>query len=85
MCFGDLDRNWHTDLLLNVGGFALTDTLLGNMWATRSDGGTAYVCDTAGPGVKVATPPTTHSPTTRSPTTHTPSACGRVVMWAQPA
>ena len=26
--FGDLDQNWHTDLLLNPGGFALCDTLL---------------------------------------------------------
>ena len=30
--FADFDRNWHTDLLLNPGGFALTDTLLAKSW-----------------------------------------------------
>ena len=51
ICFGDIDRNWHTDVLLNVGGFALTDTLLGEMWA---EGG--YQCDTNGPGSGGETP-----------------------------
>eukprot|EP01050_Picozoa_sp_SAG11_P009041 SAG11_NODE_827_length_6974_cov_4.300945_3_plen_403_part_00 len=45
ICFGDLDRNWHTDVLLNVGGFALTDTLLAGMWDERAP----YDCDIAGP------------------------------------
>ena len=35
--FADFDRNWHTDLLLNPGGFALTDTLLAEMWKKDKD------------------------------------------------
>ena len=30
--FADFDRNWHTDLLLNPGRFALCDTLLAAEW-----------------------------------------------------
>jgi len=44
--FADLDRNWHTDLLLNPGGFALCDTLLAKTW------GRMYECEERGdPGV----------------------------------
>lgn len=40
--FADFDRNWHTDLLLNPGGFALTDTLLADLW--KEDKGKKYRC-----------------------------------------
>jgi hypothetical protein len=42
--FGDLDLNWHTDLLVNPGGFALTDTMLARMWKKPNN----YKCDEFG-------------------------------------
>ncbi len=42
--FGDLDHNWQTDLLLNPGGFALTDTMLAGRWARSQQ----YRCEERG-------------------------------------
>ena len=41
--FADLDRNFHTDLLINPGGFALCDTLLVNSWSRSG-----YKCEARG-------------------------------------
>ena len=41
--FADLDRNFHTDLLINPGGFALCDTLLVNSWSHSG-----YKCEARG-------------------------------------
>ena len=40
--FGDVDGNWHTDLLTNPGGFALCDTLVAKQW------GRTYQCEERG-------------------------------------